>query len=703
MIASGASMSSCLDALTAAIGRLAPEAHACALVTDGTRSGPTGRRSHQAYASCVSPALAAALQDQLGDEALQGAVTAVIQHGRPSTCPDIAAAAAWPAPWRSLCLDHQVLAGHAHPALNAAGRTVGALFLGFSVARAPSDWERQVAQFGALAISTVIERDRTAVHLLDEVNALARLQALSAELVGPGELEPLLQKILAAAADISGTDKGNIQIYDPTTRHLRIAVHQGLGTRLVAHFLEDGWDASCGEAAKQVQRLVVQDVEQLEALHGTLGLEIVREDGIRSIQCTPLISRDGRLLGMLNNHYRQPGGPTPEALRYIDLLARQAAELIERSQTEAQLAQERQHKDEFLAMLAHELRNPLAPLHHMLEVQKRSEGDWALTRKARDVMERQVLQLVRLVDDLLDVNRINRGKLALRMQQLSLHTVVQQAIEVCRPALEQRGHRLHVSLPQAPLTVRGDPARLTQVFGNLLTNAVKYTPTGGDLELRVDASPDGVAVRVRDNGSGIPADQLDKIFDMFTQVDRTLERAQGGLGIGLMLVKRLVEMHGGTVRVHSEGLGRGSEFIVNLPLADAHEGAPLALDASTAVASRRILVVDDNQDAAQSLASLLTLEGHEARMAYDGAQALEIGHRMRPDVVLMDIGMPGMSGHEVCRRIRRLDWGRHVTLIALTGWGQDEDRRQSEQAGFDAHLVKPVNLAALQALLAGPA
>lgn len=556
-----------------------------------------------------------------------------------------------------------------------------------------------MAEFGALATSIVVERDRAAAHLRDEMAALARLQALSTELVGPGEFEPLLQKILAAAADISGTDKGNIQIFDPATRTLRIVVHQGLGSRLVEHFREDGWDASCGEAAKQVQRLVVQDVEKLEGLQGTLGLEIVLEDEIRSIQCTPLMSRDGRLLGMLNNHYRWPGGPTPQALRYIDLLARQAAELVERHQAESELADERRRKDEFLAMLAHELRNPLAPLRNMVEVQKKAEGDWALMRQTRAVMERQVLQLVRLVDDLLDVNRINRGRLELRLEPLALEPVVQQAIEVCRPLLDRHGHRLRVELPAAPLYLRGDAARLTQVFGNLLGNAGKYTPPGGDIVLRVRAFDGQAEVVIEDNGEGIPPDQLDKIFELFTQVDRTLERAQGGLGIGLMLVKRLVEMHGGTVQARSAGHGRGSAFTVRLPLDTGAPCAPVARPAAPAADRRRILVVDDNRDAAESLVLVLTLDGHAAHTAHSGAQALQVGAGLLPDVVLMDIGMPFMSGHEACRRMRQQPWGRGIPIIALTGLGQQADRQLTEQAGFDAHLVKPVDMAVLRAVL----
>jgi signal transduction histidine kinase len=695
MIASGAPMGDCLDALTDTVGRLAPDTRACVLLANSDRSALAG-----GYSSHFPPSFAASIRGLPIGEALIGTCGAAIYQGRPVVCPDVEHAVEWAEAWRSLCLQNGIRACYSHPALGRGGKAVGSFFLCLPQAREPDAWERRVAEFGALATSIVVERERAAAHLRDEMFALSRLQDLSSELVGPGEFEPLLQKILGAAADISGTDKGNIQIFDPVRKTLRIVVHQGLGTRFVEHFLEDGWDASCGAAARQVQRLVVPDVEKLEGLRGTLGLEIVLEEGIRSIQCTPLVSRGGRLLGMLNNHYRWPGGPSPQALRYIDLLARQAAELVERHQIDLERAQDRRRKDEFLAMLAHELRNPLAPLRTGLEVMKRSEGDVALMRRAREIMERQVLQLVRLVDDLLDVNRITKGKLELRQETLSLEQVIQQAIDVCRPLLDQQGHRLHVAMPHAPITLSGDGARLTQVFGNLLTNACKYTPPGGDIDIRAEPMGNDASIVIKDTGSGIPADQLDQIFEMFTQVDRTLDRAQGGLGIGLMLVKQLVEMHGGTVRARSDGLGKGSEFIVRLPLKGAPAAEPQEAPRLPPVVSRRILVVDDNEDVALSLATLLELDGHAVRTAGSGAAALQLGAQQRPEVILMDIGMPGMSGHEACRLIRQLDWGREITIIALTGWGQDDDRRHSEMSGFDAHLVKPVDIAELESLMA---
>lgn len=694
MIASGAPMEHCLDALTDAVGRLLPGTRACVLLANEDRSAMS-----EGYSSHFPPTFANSIRGLPIGEALIGTCGAAIFQGHPVGCPDVEHSTEWSPQWRSLCLSNDIRACYSHPALGAGGKAVGSFFLCLSEAREPNAWERKVAEFGALATSIVVERERAAAQMRKEMLALARLQEVSVQLVGPGEPHLLFQKILAAAADISGTDKGNIQVFDPVKRNLRILVHQGLGERFVDHFSEDGWDPSCGEAASKVEQLVLPDVAKLEHLHGTTGLEVVLEEQIRSIQCTPLVSRDGRLLGMLNNHYPWPGGPSPTALRYIDLLARQAAELLERHQIETVLESERSHKDQFLAMLAHELRNPLAPLQNMLEVQKRAEDDKALCRRARDVMERQVHQLIRLVDDLLDVSRISRGKLELRLESLSIQKVVQDALEVCLPAIEQHGHQLKVTLPDDPIIVLGDAARLTQVFGNVLANACKYTPKGGDIALGIEVTQTEARVLVKDNGSGIPHDEIGKIFDMFTQVDSSLERSQGGLGIGLMLVKKIVEMHGGKVQAHSEGLGQGSEFLITLPIAQPYSVLSRDTPSAPSVKPRSIVVVDDNKDAAQSLQTLLTLEGHETRTAFGGIEALAICEDRPPDVILMDIGMPGMSGYEVCRHIRAREWGQQVTVIALSGWSQDQNRQICERGGFDAHLVKPVQLETLNRLL----
>ena len=358
-------------------------------------------------------------------------------------------------------------------------------------------------------------------------------------------------------------------------------------------------------------------------------------------------------------------------------------------------------KNEFLATLAHELRNPLAPLSNTLEILKRAGGSSQTVLQAVDTMKRQLGQMVRLVDDLLDLSRITHDRLDLRKGQIELGGVIQQAVQVCRPLAESAGHEVQVIVPSKPIYLHADSARLTQVFANLLNNSCKYTNPGGKITVTAERHGSDAVVTVADNGIGIPQDKLQSIFDMFTQIDQSVERSQGGLGIGLTLVQRLVRMHGGTVEARSAGAGLGSQFVVRLPIViDGQEAAtPMQTAAEGRMPTHRILVVDDNQDSAASLAMLLQITGHETYTAHDGAAAFEAAEKHRPDVVLLDIGLPALNGYEVCRRLRNQPWGKKIVIIALTGWGQEEDRRKSREAGFDGHLVKPVDYAALLTLL----
>ncbi|HEX6900632.1 MAG TPA: ATP-binding protein [Thermoanaerobaculia bacterium] len=382
-----------------------------------------------------------------------------------------------------------------------------------------------------------------------------------------------------------------------------------------------------------------------------------------------------------------------------------ARELLARVGAHLQMARMRREadrrKDEFLATLAHELRNPLAPIRNMLEVMKRAAGNGVLMDQARATMERQVGHMVRLIDDLLDVSRISRGKVELKRERVELASVVYQAVEAARPLAQRARHELNVTLPPEPIYLNADPVRLAQVFGNLLNNACNYSEPGGKVWLTAERRGGDAIVKVKDTGVGIPPDQLEGIFEMFAQVDRSLERSRGGLGIGLTLVKRLVEMHEGTVTAYSEGPGQGSELTVRLPVPVEPPRVeptpePAALKSAT---GRRILVVDDNRDSAVSLAMLLEIGGHEVTAAYDGQEALDKAAELRPEVVLMDLGMPKLNGYDAAVRIRQQPWGERMILIAVTGWGQEEDRRRTSQAGFDGHLVKPVDYAAVVKLL----
>ncbi|HVS63792.1 MAG TPA: ATP-binding protein [Thermoanaerobaculia bacterium] len=376
----------------------------------------------------------------------------------------------------------------------------------------------------------------------------------------------------------------------------------------------------------------------------------------------------------------------------------------ERKQSEQALREAARRKDEFLATLSHELRGPLAPLRNTIEIMKRAGDDRDVIDGARSTIDRQVTQLVRLVDDLLDVSRITRNKLELRREPVELGPIVELAIESCRPLLEELEHDLEVILPSELLTLHADPARVTQILSNLLHNACKYTERGGRIRLSAEGRGGEVVMVVSDTGIGIPRDQLDSVFEMFTQGDPSSERLHSGLGIGLTLVRQLVEMHGGTVEASSEGLGRGSEFVVRLPLSGEQREAPRreSGEAGTnGTASRRILVVDDNPDTAGSLAELLRITGHDADVAYDGLEAVVAAERIRPDVILLDLGLPKLNGIDAARRIRERAWAGKVLLVALTGWGSDEDRRKTREAGFDHHLVKPLDYDVLIRVIAG--
>ncbi len=374
-------------------------------------------------------------------------------------------------------------------------------------------------------------------------------------------------------------------------------------------------------------------------------------------------------------------------------------DLTDRKRAEKALKDADRRKDEFLATLAHELRNPLAPIRNGLHFLRLQGHEGEAADRIHDMMERQVSHMVRLVDDLLEVSRITRGKIELRKERVDLADVVRSAIETARPLVEVGRHRLEIDLPTDPLEVEADPIRLAQVFANLLNNAAKYTEEKGRIWLNAHQQGNDAVISVRDNGVGIRSDLLPQVFEMFTQVDRATGRAQGGLGIGLALVRSLVELHGGHVEARSEGLGKGSEFVVQIPLAVNHSAdAALAQEQTSArLSPLRILVVDDNRDAADSLGMLLEALGAEACVVYDGPTALQAFQSSRPAALLLDIGMPGMDGYEVARRIRKQS--RDVTLIALTGWGQEEDHRRSRAAGCDYHLTKPADIDALQTLL----
>jgi PAS domain S-box-containing protein len=534
----------------------------------------------------------------------------------------------------------------------------------------------------------------------------------AAELAGAGDLQATLDRLAQLAvphfADWCAID---LLQEDGTLRRVA-AAHVDPDKTRMAHELHRRWppdpDSPAGTWA--VQRsgrgLLVEEITAGMLQAGTADpqlIELLRTLGLRSYIGAPLNAR-GRTLGVLTFVTAESGRRyAPDDLAMAEDLARRAAVAIDNARLRAELEEANRAKDVFLATLAHELRNPLAPIWNGLSIIKRAGGDAQRIEQVGGIIERQVGQLSRLVDDLLDVSRISRGKIELKQEPVSLVQVVGAAVEMSRPHIEAARHALSITFPDEPAELLGDAARLAQVFSNLLNNAAKYTRHGGHITVAVEVEGDELRVRVRDNGTGIAPEMLGKVFGLFTQVQHPSERHQGGLGIGLSLVDGLVRLHGGRVQAHSEGVDRGSEFVVHLPrLQRTRPAAALPPPAAGAPApgGRRILVVDDNEDAASTLAELLDMAGHAVEVAHDGRSAVERTGQFRPDVVLLDIGLPDISGYEVARRIRGLGGVRQPLLVALTGWGQAQDKQAAAQAGFDLHWTKPVDPARLQELSA---
>ncbi|HEY8506686.1 MAG TPA: ATP-binding protein, partial [Gemmataceae bacterium] len=482
-------------------------------------------------------------------------------------------------------------------------------------------------------------------------------------------------------------------------------IREHFGLDAYSHFLlAESGDALLLESCAGVSEEEARALARLELGRGVCGGAVPPgSDGLRAYACYPLRA-GGDLLGTLSFASRGRDRFGPDERDFFQTVSRYLTLAYERVRQIARLREQDRRKDEFLATLAHEQRNLLAPVRNGLRVLRLAGADPAAAEQARGAMERQVQHLVRLVDDLLDVARIRQGKLELRREVVDLAAVVRAAAEAGRPLLGEAGLELSLELPEGPVLLEADPARLEQVIANLLHNAARYTERGGRVRLAARREGSDAVVSVRDSGAGIPAEALPRLFDLFAQADRPLERARGGLGIGLTLVRRLAEMHGGSVAAASDGPDTGSEFTVRLPAVVTPPPGPSPAcepEPGPAAAGLRVLVVDDNRDAADSLSLLLRVMGHEVRTAYDGAAGVEVAADFRPEVALLDIGMPRMNGYDAARHIRRQDGGEKVILIALTGWAQQEERHRTREAGFDHHLVKPLDLAELESLLAG--
>ncbi len=431
--------------------------------------------------------------------------------------------------------------------------------------------------------------------------------------------------------------------------------------------------------------------------------ELVRQAFERAVSTQTNFSLEHRILrkdgdivwvSAYGRYYYDDGG---KAVRFAGL----NLEITDRKRAQEELRAADRRKDEFLAVLAHELRNPLAPLRDSLRIFENSKTSDPTLITARRIMQRQTTQMVRLIDDLLDVSRISRNRLELRKEITTIAEAIESAVEICRPAMNAAGHRLSLQMPAEALYVNADRVRLAQIFSNLLSNSAKYTHPGGEIGVTVVSDGSEATIAIADNGIGIATDDLTRIFEMFTQVGRDTDHRVGGLGIGLALVSRLVQLHGGVVTAASQGLGEGSTFCVRLPLEKPAASSAQAMDPATArsVGRRKVLVTDDNEDAAMALAMLLTDMGNDVQIAHSGQEALNVAAKFRPDLILMDVAMPRLDGLEATRRLRMTEWGRRAAIVALTGWGQEADKRLSHEAGADDHLVKPVDPEALERVL----
>jgi signal transduction histidine kinase/ActR/RegA family two-component response regulator len=521
---------------------------------------------------------------------------------------------------------------------------------------------------------------------------------MAAVLLTADDPDGMLRTLLGRIGPHLGVDAYFNHVLDDSGEALRLASYGGVSDESARPFarLKLGEGVS-GTVALHRRPVVAAHIQQSDAVN----TQALKPLGIRAYACNPLLAGD-RLLGTLSFASRVKDQFDDEEVAFIETICHYATVTCERLRLLNELRESGTRKDEFLAMLAHELRNPLAPIRAAVQVLHLKGSALPDARWSRGVIDRQVQHLTRLVDDLLDISRITRNKLVLRRASIELSEIIIGAVESSRPLIEQYGHELTLSLAPEPVYVDGDAVRLSQVFQNLLNNAAKYTEPGGRISLTAERQDDAVVVRVKDTGVGIPPDTLPRLFEMFYQADRSLERAQSGLGVGLALVRRLVEAHGGRVEARSEGVGKGSEFIVRLPaLAEAALAAPQPGDQERNVISGlRILVADDNRDSADLFAMYFEMTGNEVQTAYDGVAAVEKAEQFRPDAVLLDIGMPRLNGEEACRRIRSTPWGKDAMLIAVTGWDHEDNRRRIADAGFDAHLVKPIDPSAVADLLA---
>jgi PAS domain S-box-containing protein len=544
-------------------------------------------------------------------------------------------------------------------------------------------------------------------HLAARLEDMTSLYELGLRLVGQSELESVLQEVLASLTSLLGTDQGAVFLDDREHDSLRLVAGIGLPEAFATrggHLPRRGGEL--GSALAAVAPVFVEDVEDNSA-HPELK-PVARAGGFRAVFSYPLLTREGEFLGTIAVFFRDHHRPTERQVHLMGLYARQAADFLENGRLRGEAEDSDRRKGEFLALIAHELRNPIGTILNALHVLEPEGHDITTLDHTREVIERQTRHMAQLVDDLIDATRLRTGKLELHKERINLAPVVARAVEAIQPLLVARNHRLSVELPSDPLPLLADPTRLEQILINLLNNAAKYTEPGGRITLEAKRRGDEVIIRVRDNGIGIAPELLPRVFDLYMQVNPGTERSAKGLGIGLWLVRRLVERHGGSISAHSEGPGLGSEFVVRLPIDPSGADHPPALPADATMTappaaqtqrSRRVLIVDDHPDSAHVLARLVRRWNHEASVVLDGPSALEEARRFHPDIVLLDIKLPGMDGYELARRLRESPGGIGMALVGLSGAGNGRNGQKHAAPEFDHQLVKPVDPATLRRLI----
>ncbi|OAI57866.1 hypothetical protein AYO47_07360 [Planctomyces sp. SCGC AG-212-M04] len=659
------------------------------------------RRTTSGVGPSLDPQFVKALENIIVEQPYAGSCCAALDSGAEIVVPDVAEDRRWSQVWRDLNLSYGLRACRSVPVFGDMGEVVGSVAIFRRTPGDPGPRNRQLLGIATHLVSIAIEKNRAEALVKSSQDRTRLLWEAATVLLTADEPDSMLKAMFAKIASHLSLDAYINYTVSETGAELTLRSQSGLEEGVAESIcrLQFG-EAICGKVAMSKEACLATSIQA--STEPTFGL--VKSLGFQTYICNPLVA-GGELLGTLSFASRSRERFDEDELDFVATISKYVTAAYERLSLIDRLKEADRRKDQFLATLAHELRNPLAPLQNGLQLLDMIGSQDREAIEVRSMMARQLTQMVRLIDDLLDISRITRGKVSLRKERVEIQTAIHQALETVSPIIKAGGHQLVREISPEPIYVLADLTRLSQVIANLLNNACKYTNPGGRISISLAHEGEDAVVRIRDTGVGIPQAMLPRIFDMFTQVDHSLEKSQGGLGIGLSLVKGLVELHGGTVEANSLGANTGSEFVIRIPailsLLVPDEVVPLA--PKSAEGSRRILIVDDNQDAARSLAAMLRMMGHEAHTAFDGVEGLHAAETFRPEVIFLDIGMPRMNGYDVAKRLRQEPWGRGALLVALTGWGLEEDRRRSQAAGFDFHLVKPVDLDSLRIVLAPPA